>query len=388
MNIFNSLGSNYTFTYVIESLFSTQARPCEKLIKYLENAYDGKATLFYKGREALTAALETLNIPDDSYIAINGFTCVAVFNAIRKAGLEPLCLDLTEGEGLNFTPEELSKAIKNNKKIKAVVIQNTLGFTCDIEKIEALCKKHKLILIEDLAHSIGARYKDGRKAGTVGDFVILSFSQDKIIDAVSGGALVTRNPTFKVKSSRLRNKRRTFSKDKLYPLFTWTIRQTYPIGLGKILHFILKMSRNLPNIMDESLYDLYPLPHWNASRTLHQFNVLEKQLDHRQKIATIYAENLPDLLCMFDKKKTVQEIEYSANLRFPIFVKNREKLVNKLKKSGVYVSDIWYKDVAPESPNAINDSRLILNLPTHIHVSDKNAFDICRIINLWLEHEK
>src|SRR3989344_5571860 len=194
MNIFNSLGSNYYARYVLKALFSVGSRKDIKDLRNLhEEKYHGKAILFYKGREALTFALKILNLPKKSEVAINGFTCVAVFNAIRYAGFEALCLDLDETGGLNFTAKTLENSLKSNKNIKVVIVQNTLGYPCDIEKIEKLCRKHKLILIEDLAHCVGTVYEDGRETGTVGDLVVLSFSQDKIIDAVSGGALIVRN---------------------------------------------------------------------------------------------------------------------------------------------------------------------------------------------------
>ena len=147
MNIFNSLGSNYDLSYVLKSFSKGNSVDHKNLRKLLEQRYGGKAFLFYKGRQALTSALEILKLPHDSRIAINGFTCVAVFNAIRKAGFESLCLDLEKNGDLNFTATELAKAIRKYKRIKVVVVQNTLGYPCNIERIEKICKDNKLILI-------------------------------------------------------------------------------------------------------------------------------------------------------------------------------------------------------------------------------------------------
>lgn len=389
MSIFNSLGSNYNLSYILKSLGSAKQKGQENLKQFLEKKYGGRVIFFYKGREALTAALHILDLPSNSEIAINGFTCVAVFNAIRKAGLEPACLDLDEKGGLNFTAKTLEEKIKSNKKIKAVVIQNTLGYPCNIKGIEKICKKNKLILIEDLAHCVGTIYEDGRETGMVGDMIVLSFSQDKIIDAVSGGALVVRNSKFiMINSSKTRGhnlklqvKSQRFSRDRLYPVLTYKIRMLYLVELGKLYHFFLKRLGLMSKVMDESFYDFYALPAWNAHMALSEFIRLDKQLIHRKKIANSYAERLPDSLFMFDKKKTKEVVSLSSNLRFPVFVKNRAKLVSLLKSRGVYLSDIWYTDVAPECPNAVADSKTILNLPTHINVSEKDAVKICEIIN-------
>ena len=186
MTIFNSLGSNYNFGFVLKALFSKGGKD---LKAFLEKKYYGKATILYKGREAIELALKDL--PKTSFVAINGFTCFAVYGAIKKAGMQVEYLDIEKGD-LNFSAKTLDQKLRNNPKIKAVIIQNTLGYPCDIENISKICKEKKIILIEDLAHSIGARYENGEEAGMIGDFVVLSFSQDKMIDSVSGGALIER----------------------------------------------------------------------------------------------------------------------------------------------------------------------------------------------------
>lgn len=183
MSIFNSLGSNYDFKFVLKALFSKREGA---LKKFLEDKYKGQVTLTRKGRQAIELALSGL--PKGSSVAINGFTCFAVYEAIQKAGHKALYLDIEKGE-LNFSVD----ALRKTSNVKAVIIQNTLGSPCEIEKIAQICKENKIILIEDLAHCVGTRYESGVEAGTVGDFVALSFSQDKMIDAVSGGALIKKN---------------------------------------------------------------------------------------------------------------------------------------------------------------------------------------------------
>jgi perosamine synthetase len=142
MSIFNSLGSNYNLGYVFRSLFSDAGGQDKKLKNFLEEKYKGKAVLVYKGREALTLALKVSNLPKDSLVAINGFTCYAVYKAVHQAGFTPICLDLEEkNSDLNFSAGELEKTLEKNKDIKAVVIQNTFGFPCEIDKIKELCSE-------------------------------------------------------------------------------------------------------------------------------------------------------------------------------------------------------------------------------------------------------
>jgi dTDP-4-amino-4,6-dideoxygalactose transaminase len=116
-----------------------------------------------------------------------------------------------------------------------------------------------------------------------------------------------------------------------------------------------------------------------------QFAHLKENLRHRQKIARIYASLLPEGILMLNKKETTDSVSFSSNLRFPIFVDNRSGLIKKLAKHGVYVSDIWYHDVAPDCPNAIRISKRILNLPTHINVSEPDAKKISLLIKGWTQ---
>lgn len=189
MSIFNSLGSNYDLNFVFKTLLLKNNQKYKtELEEYLSEKFKGEVILTYKGRDAIEIALKLLNLPEGSFVAINGFTCFAVYEAIKKAEHKALYLDIDKGD-LNFSADTLKRAAN----VKAVIIQNTLGYPCDIEKIAQVCKENDIILIEDLAHCVGTRYESGVEAGTVGDFVALSFSQDKMIDAVSGGALIKKN---------------------------------------------------------------------------------------------------------------------------------------------------------------------------------------------------
>src|SRR3989344_5307280 len=296
MNIFNSLGSNYDLKFVLKSIFSIGNRSAKKrLINFLEKKYNGKTILLYKNREAIALSLKILDLPKNSFVAINSFTCFAVYKAVDKAGYFAETLDLDKSGNLtelNFSHETLQEAIKSNPKIKAVIVQNTLGYPCDIEKIEKLCKTNNLFLIEDLAHSISTAYKDGREAGTVGDFVCLSFSQDKIIDAVSGGSLIIRNKKYQSSFPQGLALRKINAADKLkdrcYPLFTYKIRKFYLFGFGKPIHFLLKKFNLLSKPMNSKFYENFDLPSWYCNLALYCFKNLDQNINHRRKIANVY----------------------------------------------------------------------------------------------------
>lgn len=391
MSIFNSLGSNYTFSSGWRILFSYGGRNAEqKLTEYLEAHYGGRAILTYKGREALALAVKAL---PKGAVAINGFTCLAVYEAITESGRAIHYIDIPEN-ALNFTPESLQNALTSNPTIRAVVVQNTLGIPCDIRAIAGLCKERGIILIEDLAHSIGTRYESGEEAGTVGDFVVLSFSQDKVVDSVSGGALIIRNEEYKTIAAP--TKKISFGqqlKDRFYPRLTWKIRAFYPLGIGRPLHRLYRGLRILSTPFGESSTSAHKLAGWYCANILQQYKALEKTSSHRREIAKVYAE-------LVDKRLLLHfDVQRSSNLRFPILVQNREGLIAYLKTRGVYISDIWYDaPIAPKKflaktnyrgqcPQAENVSERIVNLPTHINVSTSQAREIAEAVNRWLQTE-
>ncbi len=396
MNIFNSLGSNYNFGFVCKALFHGDNSNNAKLKNFLEDKYQGQAILVYKGREAIELALNLLNMQKGTQVAINGFTCYAVYKAIANAGYKPEYIDI-DNLDLNFSAQKLREKLKKEPNIKVLIIQNTLGYSCDIEKIVDVCKENKVILIEDLAHSIGTTYKNNQEAGTIGDFVMLSFSQDKMIDGISGGALIVRNKKYQVSGSlylaELSSRQQRI--DRFYPLFTYLIRTTYRTGIGKIIHLMLKRFNLLSNPMgNKGSSGLHKLPSWYCNLIYAQFKDLLGNLDHRKRIASIYAQKInPKIL----SKIIVEQVLDSTNLRFPVFVEERINLIKYLKTYGIYVSDIWYDaPIAPrkymsltdyknQCPEAEKISDQILNLSTHQNISEKQAEEVAERINLWLK---
>lgn len=392
--VFNSLGSNYDVGFVFKSLFAVN-NPAQsgKLQKYLNKKYGGASILLYKNREGIKMALELSGLPKGSKVAINGFTCFVVYKAVVDAGMVPVYLDINP-KTLNFDLGSLKKA----GSLSAVIIQNTLGNPLDASGIIDYCRKNKILVIEDLAHSAGAVYGDGKEAGTFGDFTVLSFSQDKIIDGVSGGALIVRNKDIKFDTADLDIKRVGLGqslKDRFYPALTYLIRKTYPAGVGRYLHFLSKKIKIISKPIGNSLKTTCrKLPDWEASLINYRFSRFGPELNHRRKIAEIYAGNIKEEAVSGEINKNIWR---SACIRYPVFVDKRSALVKFLKKNGIFVSDIWYD--APVAPprmlpktdyktgtcrNSERVSRKILNLPTHINVSPEEAVKISGLINKWL----
>lgn len=380
MRIFNSLGSNYDIKYLAMSLvnhFSINGR--QKLTNRLGREYKGEVHLFYKAREALYYCIKSLNLSNDDVVAVNGLTCAVVCDAIIKNKVKLEMLDIAD-DMLNFNLASIKNAVNRGVPIKVVIFQNTLGDTGDIKEISKYCKKNKIVLIEDLAHSNGGKY---------GDFLILSFGQDKILDSVSGGALIIRNKKyFNLTKNHLFGVRiRLLLSDFIYPFATYIIRNTYKNNLGKITHYLFKKLRLLSQpINGLNSEDIHIMPAWHASMARYSFDNMNADILHRKRIIKIYEELLPN------------NIKFGKNylVRYPIITNNRDGLINFLKSYGIYVSDIWYDSpIAPMQftneykkirfgKNSISVSRKLINLPTHKNVGYNEAREISRLINKWL----
>ena len=393
--IFNSVGSNYSYGFALKAFFSrSRANNQTKLIDFLQSRYSGEAHLFYKGREAIQAALVIADLPKNTKVLITGYTCYAVYKAVVDADCVPVFVDIAPKQ-LNFNGDTLTKALKKHSDAKVVILQNTLGYPSDIATIQKIVKANKLLVIEDLAHCIGMKYADGKEAGTIGDFTALSFSQDKVVDGISGGALVVRNEAHKSKFNhkiaytKLPHKQQI--RDRIYPLLTVKIRALYPFGLGKPLHALCKKLHLLAKPVD-GIFGVYrELPDWYAGLIHDRFQDLINTTEHRTTIGKIYEREISK------RYQMTSTYGVPTMLRFPMLVKDRDALFAYFKKSNVFITDIWYETpIAPvrylkkttykngECPEADQVAELMVNLPIHTNVREADAEMIARKVNTWL----
>ena len=100
----------------------------------------------------------------------------------------------TEYDTWNMDPEALKKAIELYPDAKLLVVAHLYGTPGKIKDIKEICDKHNIIIIEDAAESLGAKYKiNGQwiETGSLGDYNCISFNGNKIITGSSGGMLLT-----------------------------------------------------------------------------------------------------------------------------------------------------------------------------------------------------
>ncbi len=356
----------------------------EQFKKYLGVNY---AFSFNSGRSAFMAILESFDVKDKE-ILLQAFTCNAAVNPILKAKAKPIFVDIDNS--LNMDPEDLKRKITSNSCV--VMVQHTFGYPAKINEISNIAKENNLILIEDTAHSLGVKIK-GKYCGTFGEASFFSFGRDKIISSVYGGMAVTNDLEIAEKLKQIQAKLE-------FPSSFWIFQQLmHPI----LMNFFVLPAYNLSSffgriilgvfhkfsILSKSVYKeekngeipkVFPkrFPNGLAFLALNQFGKLEKYNLHRKKIAGIY-----------QKAFNVPENKEAIFMRFPLLMRiDTDTVLKKARKRKIYLDDGWRKSVIVPldtdkrkyyfggCPKAEKMSLSILNLPTHINISENNAKEI------------
>ncbi|MDP3983785.1 MAG: aminotransferase class I/II-fold pyridoxal phosphate-dependent enzyme [Acidimicrobiia bacterium] len=142
------------------------------------------------GTAALHLALINAGVGPGDRVLVSNLTFAATANAVRYTGAEPVFVD-SEGATWNMDPALLAQALEDGPgRYKATVVVDLYGQCADYDRIVPACTEAGVVLIEDAAEALGARYR-GRPAGAFGSSAILSFNGNKIITTSGGGALVT-----------------------------------------------------------------------------------------------------------------------------------------------------------------------------------------------------
>lgn len=165
----------------------------EELADYLSsNVY---IVALNSGTAAIHLALILAGVKEGDTVLCQSLTFSASANPIVYQRANPVFID-SETDTWNMDPELLKQAIlegiKNGNKPKACIVVDLYGMPAKFNEIKSICEKYEVKLIEDSAEALGSSI-NSLKAGTFGDFGILSFNGNKIITSSGGGALICKN---------------------------------------------------------------------------------------------------------------------------------------------------------------------------------------------------
>lgn len=141
------------------------------------------------GTDALLGSLMTAGIGAGDEVITTPYTFFATAGSIARLAARPVFVDI-DPETFNIDPTLIENAITD--KTRAIMPVHLFGQCADMDPIMELADKHDLIVIEDAAQAIGARYK-GRSAGGLGHFGCFSFYPAKNLGGFGDGGMVTTN---------------------------------------------------------------------------------------------------------------------------------------------------------------------------------------------------
>ena len=153
------------------------------------------------GTAALHLALRACGVGEGDEVITVPNTFVATVFAISYTGATPVFVDVDPGT-FNMDPTRVEAAI--TARTKAIVPVHLYGQVGDMDAIVAIARKHSLRVIEDCAHTHGAR-RHGQHAGTFGDVGCFSFYPTKVMGALGdGGFCITSDSDLNVRIRQLR----------------------------------------------------------------------------------------------------------------------------------------------------------------------------------------
>jgi len=138
------------------------------------------------GTDALILALMALGIKKGDEVITTPYTFFSTASSVVLVGARPVFVDVKTAD-LNIDPDLIERVI--TPKTKAIMVVHLYGRLCDMERIEAVARKHNLAVIEDMAQSLGAR-RNGRASGAFGDIAAVSFYPTKNLGGIGEGGMV------------------------------------------------------------------------------------------------------------------------------------------------------------------------------------------------------
>lgn len=374
-------------------------------IEALEKQFGKGTFLFNRGRDSLSFFLTLLGLKKDDEIVTQAFTCVAVVAPILWNNCKPVYVDI-DPNSFNMDTDLLEEKITD--KTRAVIVQHTFGNLIDVKKVREIIdrinnqrsKEKEIYIVEDCAHI----FSNNVQIGEYSDATFFSFSQDKAISSTQGAMMKITNPEIlNIAKEKYTTIPRPSKEESLYNakyIKLWSIiKKLYytklipftNITLGRVLIVLFRslgLIRKQASANSTNSTQIKRMSNIQARLLLNQLDKVEMINNHREKIANIYNQNLKEELLFNSKNKIL--------LRYPILITNRKEIKKKLLEERIITGNWYSSPIHPLynkeelekvnyrgnlCPVASKVGQHILNLPTNIEVSQKEAMKIVDIVN-------
>lgn len=247
-----------------------------------------------------TAALEMAALlcelgPGDEVI-LPSYTFVSTANAVVLRGATPVFVDIRP-DTLNIDERLIEAAV--TPRTRAIFPIHYAGVACEMDEIMAIARRHDLLVVEDAAQGVFAKYKD-QWLGTIGHIGCYSFHETKNFSCGEGGALVINDPRLEKRAEILREKgtnRSQFLRGQV-DKYTWVDIGSSYVPSDMLAAFLLGQLENMEKITARrgEIYNRYagmlaPLAErglihtpgvpQHCTNNYHMFYILAADLDER-----------------------------------------------------------------------------------------------------------
>lgn len=350
------------------------------------------AFAFWKGRVAEYAILRSMGISDGDEVILPGYTCVMDVNPIMYLGARPVYADI-DPSSYNSPPDLVEQKITS--RTKAIVVQHTYGYPCEMDGFIDLSKRHGIPLVEDCCHAMGSTYR-GKLCGTFGVAAYWSCQWNKPITTGLGGLATVNDQALAVKIEALCNReleapsrkmaamlsiQRLIYRLFIYPkttamatnLFRWLTRKGLVVGSSAKGEFTPALPAGFFAGMSAG----------QARAGLAKMKRIEANIAHRREITRLYHQMLREAGL---DPLSVPEWMDPVLVRYPVRVGNKADVVAAAPSKSVEIGT-WFDrplhaaegalepyeyhtGLCPQAERACEE---VVNLPTHPRAGARTA---------------
>jgi dTDP-4-amino-4,6-dideoxygalactose transaminase len=346
-----------------------------------------QVSLYWKGRVALYTVLKAMGVGPGDEVVLPAFTCVVVPNAILYLGATPIYVDINPTV-LCCSAEQIEQVL--TPKTKAILIQNMLGLSFEVEEIVSLAKSRGIYTIEDCTHGFGGKHQ-GVFNGLRSDASFFSSQWNKPFSTGIGGMLVVNNRDLLQSINPLNSNLIKPSTKDQFILFILIWARTYLLK-GFTYWTFLRMYRWLSKkglvVGSSSASELEGIhmpkdyvkgmSKVQCRAGIKALSILEQVISQRKNSGILVHEWLTR-----QGKTTVpaEHLAQHAFLKYPILVKDRALFLQHAEKEKIPLGDWFISPLHPvldslepwglevsNVPNAVYISKHIVNLPLGVPV--------------------
>ncbi len=165
------------------------------------------------GGAAMACALRALQVKPGEPVLSNAFTLAPVPGAIASIGARPVFVEVTEDLTIDLAHLE-AQALATGAKV--LLLSHMRGHVCDMDALMALCDRLGMRVVEDCAHTMGAKWK-GVPSGRHGAIGCYSTQTYKHMNSGEGGFLVTDDPELAARAVLLSGSYMLFARHRAAP---------------------------------------------------------------------------------------------------------------------------------------------------------------------------